>query len=176
MIDEVSVCTESNSMNENSAPDDDNDDKVFLPPHVVVETIFKFGGKIHGDPDNAPVDPSCSLLQFKATIANIVLDYHEKADLDTIKCFWKWEKRAMAQSAIKKGLPEYVRLTRDDHWAVVQQLIREAFAKKNGLHNMSLKIRAEFNLQGDSTTMEDNEDITEHPVGHVCILSMSSNV
>lgn len=82
-------------MNENSVLNDDNNDKIFLLLYMIIEIIFKFEGKIYDDLNNVSVDLNCSLLQFKAIIMNIILNYHEKMNLDIIKYFWKWEKYVM---------------------------------------------------------------------------------
>ena len=141
--DEVSTIKTPDSLGEYSQVDNGDSGSQSLPSNINVEVTIMVRGGIQGQPDQDIIDPDMTFAEFRLRIRRMVEDnYSAFADTNEISMAWKWEKRVMVQTGVKKMPTPWSVLSRDRNWNAVQQVLRESAAKKNGTHNMLLKIQA----------------------------------
>lgn len=151
-----------------------------LPANINVEVTVVVRGSAQGQPDQDIIDPNMSFEEFISKIREMVGDnYSALSETASVEMSWKWERRIVAQTGVKKVPTAWSALSRQRNWNSVQQLLRETAAKKNGTHNMLLKIRADVvdsNAGPQEAVRPDTEPLaTGRQVYYCCIFLMIDN-
>lgn len=128
-----------------------------LPPNVNIELTCVRNGKVIDQPDQAIIDPDMAFDAFRARIIEDVEDTIQITEDEDIKLAWKWERRLIQQTTVKKQPLPWNKLLRERNWDAVFNTLREANSKKNGTHNMLLKIQAIIFLKNERS--EESGDV-----------------
>jgi hypothetical protein len=168
--DEVSLPEASDSIGKRSTLEEGEIEAKLLPPHINIELTCIRNGKVIGQPDQGIIDPNIAFDALRGRIIDDIEDTVQITESEDVKLAWKWERRLIQQTAVRKQPLPWNKLLRERNWDAVINTLQEANSKKNGTHNMLLKIQATIFLKTEPSE-ELGDVVINEPSGRVVCAS-----